>query len=635
MTRAMATASQNRSPKTANTRAKSSWLVAILAISFVAIFTIGMISGVFGIRRDMSYLSLQVNPLLQASEQLRFNALAYHTNELASIAGGQDQGGQTGALAASIRSEALILGTLSNRDTLPLGAVLTISSDYQALQSVSGAVSTALATGNGPLATRLVLGPEAVVISALSSDAAEIHSYLAKRATVITLSESSRTELLLGLGLGMVAAGIIALYLSIKLQLIVARKPVVEVYYAAQRGAIPELHQIATATGGSEASAIASLFADALEGLVSKEQALSAKIWEQEFSSSFTSAIENAEDENHVLEVTQRALSWLDPNLRSELLIADSSRSHMRRLTFTSPDDQPPDCTVDSPWKCPAIRLGRALNYPSSEKIDACSRLRGRSYGRCSAYCVPVTFMGRAIGVLHTVGKEYESLVADTERRVVQVAATTGTRLGMLRQFLATQLQAQTDSLTGLLNRRSFESQIISLLETGADFALLMIDLDHFKDLNDIHGHQVGDKALRAFSAVLTNSVRPTDFICRYGGEEFAVVLSGAASQQAIDFSKRVAVGLAEACLVGDYPLFSASFGIAATIESRDLDDLVKAADEALYAAKRLGRNQACYRDPITRNFATTGSFSSLTVLDLREGGTPIVDQPQMRTEPD
>ena len=177
------------------------------------------------------------------------------------------------------------------------------------------------------------------------------------------------------------------------------------------------------------------------------------------------------------------------------------------------------------------------------------------------------------------------------------LANQVGARLGMLRVMTETRVQATTDSLTGLPNRRSFESRVRLLRQAGTQFSLVMADLDHFKVLNDTHGHELGDRALRVFSNLLRASLRPVDISCRYGGEEFTVVLPGCSPAEAVQVCERLRETLALATQVGSAPEFTASFGVAPSSDELTLEEITANADIALYEAKRSGRDRAVVFD--------------------------------------
>lgn len=151
-----------------------------------------------------------------------------------------------------------------------------------------------------------------------------------------------------------------------------------------------------------------------------------------------------------------------------------------------------------------------------------------------------------------------------------------------------------TDALTGVPNQRAFRGRLDQLLAEGArgrSFALVLCDIDHFKAVNDTHGHVGGDQAIVAFSTVLRHHVRKTDFVARYGGEEFAVIYTDVSESRAAELAEqlRLAVrGISVPCGL------TASFGVCAYSHAFEgtTDALIRAADVALYRAKADGRDR-------------------------------------------
>jgi diguanylate cyclase (GGDEF)-like protein len=129
---------------------------------------------------------------------------------------------------------------------------------------------------------------------------------------------------------------------------------------------------------------------------------------------------------------------------------------------------------------------------------------------------------------------------------------------------------------------------------TGVDYALVMADLDEFKSLNDRFGHETGDRALRVFAETLRDFVRAEDLTCRFGGEEFVVLLPGIETHEAVEIMERVREELARTTRRGDVPSFTASYGIAESNTATDYEDLLQRADQALFAAKEAGRDCIC-----------------------------------------
>ena len=338
---------------------------------------------------------------------------------------------------------------------------------------------------------------------------------------------------------------------------------------------------------------------------VARDRIMRAQARRGEFETRLARGLEMVQDEASAFDVLQRALGRVVPEGPVEFLLADNSHAHLERMVVASPDGESiPGCPVDSPDQCEAARRAQTQVFPDSEDLDACPLLRGRPQGRCSSVCVPVSIMGRTVGVVHTTGEVGQPLGEQRVQALQTLANQAGNRLGMLRVMAETQLQASTDGLTGLMNRRSFENRLRALRAEGSDFALVMADLDHFKVLNDANGHEAGDRALRIFAEALQRELRSDDVACRYGGEEFAVVLPGAESHEAIDVMARVREALAFVAGRGDTPTFTASFGVAHSSDASDLDDLVQRADAALFAAKDAGRDRICldgHSTPVAR----------------------------------
>ena len=323
----------------------------------------------------------------------------------------------------------------------------------------------------------------------------------------------------------------------------------------------------------------------------------------QEFESRLGNALEMAEDEAEVVDVIERSLKSTLPDSAAELLLADNSHAHLRRMATAAPHGQAPGCGVTSPDHCPAARRAQTQLFADSEQIDACPKLRGRVQQAQAAVCVPVSIMGRTVGVLHATsvaGGEPVAGPAFAPEQVQQLgtlANLAGGRIGLLRMMADTQLQANTDSLTGLLNRRSFEHAVSGRRAEHASWAIAMADLDHFKLLNDAYGHETGDRALRLFCDVLRDCVRSDDLLCRHGGEEFVIAFLSCAAVDARRALDGVRQRLDAALTVSGLPKFTASFGVVDADPQESLPAAVARADAALFAAKRAGRDRVVVHD--------------------------------------
>jgi len=323
---------------------------------------------------------------------------------------------------------------------------------------------------------------------------------------------------------------------------------------------------------------------------VELERELSLQAQRDSFSSQLGEALEMADDELDAHEVIERAMAQISPESPMELLLSDSSRANLDRAA-TSPKAEAPGCPVKSPFSCVAVRRGSPVVFDSSESLNACPKLRDRPGGPCSAVCVPVSFMGRALGVLHATSPDNEPLNPEKVVQLTTLATQAGARIGTVRAFEKTQLQASTDGLTGLVNRRILERDLRAMLRDGRPFALAMADLDNFKQLNDTYGHAAGDRALRLFAQIVHRAMRDGDLAARWGGEEFMIVLPELDRDQAVVVLDRLRATLAEAH-VGEQPAFTASFGVTDSTMAESFEQILAIADGGLYRSKENGRDQ-------------------------------------------
>jgi len=323
---------------------------------------------------------------------------------------------------------------------------------------------------------------------------------------------------------------------------------------------------------------------------VKLELELTQQAQRDNFGNRLAEALEMGDEEQATFEVVERAMVEISQTHPMEMLLSDSSRAHLERVA-TSPTAGSPACPVESPFSCVAVRRGHPVVFETSEALNACPKLRERSGGPCSAVCVPISFMGRSLGVLHAAGPEGRQLDSEQVGQLTTLATQAGARIGTVRAFEKTQLQASTDGLTGLINRRTLEGHLRSMLRQRMPFALAMADLDHFKQLNDMHGHEAGDRSLRVFAQATRRALRDDDLIARWGGEEFVIVMPDTDSDQAVGSLERVRNSLAGSHL-GGHPPFTASFGVTDSTKAKTVERLIQLADAGLYLSKQSGRDR-------------------------------------------
>jgi diguanylate cyclase (GGDEF)-like protein len=240
------------------------------------------------------------------------------------------------------------------------------------------------------------------------------------------------------------------------------------------------------------------------------------------------------------------------------------------------------------------MSTSQAHHFPDTKALDTCQFLSDRADAAgtsLTALCLPMTSRGQVVGVLHSVREAREPIDHDVQRAMQTIASRTGSTIGTTRAFAKSQLQASTDPLTGLLNRRSFEERATATIDGAAQYSLVMADLDNFKTLNDVHGHSTGDRALRRFAEALRSVTRPGDIVARVGGEEFIVLLPASTAPEAAALAERLRTRLRERDGASE-PSFTVSLGVAEGLHVDDLHDVISAADQALFQAKANGRDR-------------------------------------------
>ena len=207
---------------------------------------------------------------------------------------------------------------------------------------------------------------------------------------------------------------------------------------------------------------------------------------------------------------------------------------------------------------------------------------------------LPLTASGERFGTLELVG---DSFSKEQRMNAASLAAHAVVALENARLHGLVERQALVDGLTGLANRRAASNALhaeaarAERLETP--LSVVLADLDGFKDVNDVHGHAVGDEVLRTFAEVLRETLRESDVAGRWGGEEFLLLLPGADEAGAAQLAERVRVALAGRSMPGVPDLrVTASFGVAEYAGEKNTEQLVAAADGALYRAKRAGKDR-------------------------------------------
>jgi diguanylate cyclase (GGDEF)-like protein len=319
--------------------------------------------------------------------------------------------------------------------------------------------------------------------------------------------------------------------------------------------------------------------------------------------------------------VTGQGLGDMFEAMTGAMYLYRASRNVLERKAGWGPVTSP---TTIGPTSCWALRRGSTHFVSATAPALSCPHIVQRTG---DSLCVPMSAHGEIIGVLHLMSHQTTSqhrhnvqgpigsapdakpfaaavaLLTDAKQQLAMAAAEqTSVALANLELRHKLQVQALRDPLTGLHNRRFahewMSREVARSDRAGQGLGVVMIDVDHFKRVNDVHGHDAGDELLKAIAEALRGALRPGDMPCRYGGEEFLILVPDIGlttlHQRAEALRTRVAdIGLSYRG--APLPRVTLSAGIAIYPEhGTTAAELVQAADTALYNAKHSGRNRTC-----------------------------------------
>ena len=246
---------------------------------------------------------------------------------------------------------------------------------------------------------------------------------------------------------------------------------------------------------------------------------------------------------------------------------------------------------------CWALRRGQPHLYESTSPAAVC-----RHVGECedSCLCVPLVSQGETLAVLHLRVAGPERISEDVQRLASGLAEQLSLAVGNLRLQETLRSSSERDPLTDLYNRRhleiSLQRELARAQRHGFPVSLIMLDVDHFKSFNDTNGHDAGDEVLRNVAHVLKRHTRTEDVACRYGGEEFLIVLPSCSMDDAYAKAEAIREAIAQQQVFARgtaLPRITASLGLASYPEDGDrMERLIGEADAALYRAKATGRNR-------------------------------------------
>src|SRR6195256_5968146 len=219
--------------------------------------------------------------------------------------------------------------------------------------------------------------------------------------------------------------------------------------------------------------------------------------------------------------------------------------------------------------------------------------------GSDSRMSIPLVSFGQILGIIGLHSSNPDAFRETDLQSLESVADICATSIQNAHYVERVKQLAYLDGLTGIFNRRFFELRIMEQIERarryGTGMAVIMVDIDQFKRLNDEFGHLLGDEVLRQVSSVFNQQLRKIDVVCRYGGEEFGILLTQTSAEHALSVAEKLRRSIEQWQFPGVPRTVTISAGVAALPDhGTTRDDLVRAADTGLYAAKQAGRNQVC-----------------------------------------
>jgi diguanylate cyclase (GGDEF)-like protein len=257
--------------------------------------------------------------------------------------------------------------------------------------------------------------------------------------------------------------------------------------------------------------------------------------------------------------------------------------------------EEPACASVFASDDCWALREGRLHQFNNATSTVECTHVLGALTS--ARLCVPLMAQMQPLGLLHLRRTEGGAFPESQLALANKVAEGIALALANLRLHETFRYQAQRDPLTGLYNRRYMEESLYRELRRatrkGVSLGMMMVDIDHFKQFNDAEGHAGGDLLLRSLAECIASNVRAEDIVCRYGGDEFSLILPGTSRQQLIKRADELREAIRQFTMQCQGKLRSGvtvSIGVAVFPDNGlNLHELMKAADDALYGAKAAG----------------------------------------------
>ena len=357
-------------------------------------------------------------------------------------------------------------------------------------------------------------------------------------------------------------------------------------------------------------------------------------------------AFDLAVDDEQVHAAAGRSLAHLQRGRRTELLDVDPATGTLRPVARSAgPGGELAACPVRSDADCPSMRRAQVLVAARSDDVDACSFLRTRAEGPCSAACIPVGVDGRTVGVVHVVGPVGAPPEAEELAELSWLAGRTGSALRRSRPVMepaessesiepsesiaspvpnvATEREPAVpdgppveplvevepvadagvdaervvDPISGLPGPASLHSRLESLIAQQMPFVLVLADIDELERINRDLGHDAGDESIRALASALRARGGPDSFAADRGDGTISLVCAGLTLRDSVALLEGVRCDLLDRALIGTAPAFTCSYGITNARVALDATGIIELAEAGVRRAKELGGDEIVYAD--------------------------------------
>jgi diguanylate cyclase (GGDEF)-like protein len=313
----------------------------------------------------------------------------------------------------------------------------------------------------------------------------------------------------------------------------------------------------------------------------------------EEAQSEFVDTLQVTATEEEAHELVQRHIERCLPDTTAVVLTRNNSDNRLRAATALAPGNELVDRLAGAePRACLALRFSRThcegTERPPLLSCGLCGDRDTRST------CEPLLVGGEVIGSVLVTHRQL--LDEDEAGRIKSSVGQAAPVLANLRNLALAEFRANSDALTGLPNKRATEDTLKRMVAQAnrsiTPLTAAVLDLDHFKQINDRYGHGKGDEMLAAVGVALRSSLRASDFVGRYGGEEFLILLPETTTDGGMQVAEKIRNAIAAITIPGVDRDITASIGLADLLDQAgDATGLVREADRAMYAAKTAGRN--------------------------------------------